>query len=117
LHLDFDLNMTFTFLFSVTTVFVRPLISFSILENLESMTDIWSLSVRIWELLGEGRDNSVVLCSLSSRWENWEFCSRRKWLVRDWKFPDFSQSKKVGNWKMKFTKWFSLNNILFHKMI
>ena len=90
-----------TFLFNVTTVFVRPLISFCMPENLVSMADIWSLSVRICELSVGDCGWSMVLCSLSSRWENWELCSRRKWFVKDWKFPDFSQSaiyKYSGFW-------------------
>lgn len=87
------LKLTFTFLFKVTTVLESPLISVSILENLVSITDIWSLSVRIRELSAAGWVWRMVLCSRSSRWENWEFCPLLKWLVSDWKLPDFSQSE------------------------
>lgn len=87
------LKLTFTFLFKVTTVLVSPLISVSMLENFVSITDIWSLSVRIWELSATDWVWRMVLCSRSSRWENWEFCPLLKWLVSDWKLPDFSQSK------------------------
>lgn len=87
------LKLTFTFLFKVTTVLESPLISVSMLENLVSITDIWSLSVRIRELSAAGLVWRMVLCSRSSRWENWEFCPLLKWLVSDWKLPDFSQSE------------------------
>lgn len=87
------LKLTFTFLFKVTTVLESPLISVSMLENLVSITDIWSLSVRIRELSTAGLVWRMVLCSRSSRWENWEFCPLLKWLVSDWKLPDFSQSE------------------------
>lgn len=87
------LKLIFTFLFKVTTVLVSPLISVSMLENFVSITDIWSLSVRIWELSAVGWVWRMVLCSRSSRWENWELCPLLKWLVSDWKLPDFSQSK------------------------
>lgn len=92
------LKLTFTFLFKVTTVLESPLISVSMLENLVSITDIWSLSVRIRELSATGWVWRMVLCSRSSRWENWEFCPLLKWLVSDWKLPDFSQSenKKIS---------------------
>lgn len=105
-----------TFLFNVTTVFVRPLISFCMPENLVSMADIWSLSVRICELSVGDCGWSMVLCSLSSRWENWELCSRRKWFVKDWKFPDFSQSaiyKYSGYWT--FIKIFRRKILTFVK--
>lgn len=93
------LKLTFTFFFKVTTVLVSPLISVSMLENLVSIADIWSLSVRIWELSTAGWVWRMVLCSRSSRWENWELCPLLKWLVSDWKLPDFSQSEnqKITN--------------------